>query len=60
MAKVKTLQENVLTYGEKKGAVLEVSDEVAKHLINTGVAEKVQTKKQDDKKKDNKKKESDK
>lgn len=55
MAKVKTLQENVLSYGEKKGAVLEVSDSVAEHLVKTKVAEKVQAKKQDNKKKDSKK-----
>lgn len=36
--KVVTMQENVLKYGQKEGAVLDVSEEVAKHLIDTGMA----------------------
>jgi hypothetical protein len=39
--KVKTLQENVGEYGRKKGEVLEVSEETAKHWIDLKVAEEV-------------------
>lgn len=44
--KVKALRENVLRYGEKKGAVLEVSEETGKHLIKNGFAEEVKSNKQ--------------
>jgi hypothetical protein len=39
--KVKTLTENVSFYGQKKGAVIEVSETNAKHYIKLGVAEEV-------------------
>lgn len=56
--KVKTKQANVLTYGEKKGAVLEVDEKTGEHLLKLGVVEKVKqaptktTKKPAPKKKD--------
>lgn len=39
--KVKTLKDNVLVYGNKKGTELEVSEEVGKHLLNVGAVEEV-------------------
>jgi hypothetical protein len=39
--KVKTLQDNVGEYGRKKGEVVEVSEETAKHWFNLKVAEEV-------------------
>jgi hypothetical protein len=50
--KVKALKENVLKYGEKKGAVLEVSEETGKHLIKNGFAEEVKANKQNKNKSD--------
>lgn len=39
--KVKTLQDNVLRYGNKKGITLEVEKETGEHLIKKGFAEEV-------------------
>jgi hypothetical protein len=39
--KVKTLRDNVQKYGDKKGTILEVSEELGKHWIKAGVVEEV-------------------
>lgn len=43
--KVKTLKDNVGSYGREKGTEVEVSEETAKHWLNLGVAEEVKAKK---------------
>lgn len=52
--KVKTLQDNVLTLN-KKGTILEVSEEEGKRLIELKVAEEVKEKKATPKRASNKK-----
>jgi hypothetical protein len=48
--KVKTLVDNVLRYGTKKGTVLEVTEEQAQHLLKLGVVEEVKDEKKPAKK----------
>jgi hypothetical protein len=54
LLKVKTLQDNVLTLN-KKGTVLEVSEEAGKRLIELKVAEEVKEEKKTTQKKASKK-----
>jgi len=42
--KVKTLKDNVQVFGDKKGIILEVSEEIAKHWIEIGAVEEVKEK----------------
>jgi len=43
--KVKTLVDNVLRYGTKKGTILEVTEAQAQHLLKLGVVEEVKDEK---------------
>jgi hypothetical protein len=49
MKKIRTMRENVLKYGEKKGVIIEVDERAASHLISGGFAEEVQEHKKEDK-----------
>jgi len=48
--KVKTLVDNVLRYGTKKGTILEVTEAQAQHLLKLGVVEEVKDEKKPAKK----------
>lgn len=48
--KIKTLVDNVLKYGTKKGTILEVDEKQAEHLIKIKAAEEVKEGKKPSKK----------